>query len=81
MMCSVARKYRAMQVTLFVTHVVLPEDSWKKFTGSETDIASFWITGPFHMLYTHCTEQALQTPLSPDIRDVLLVMKTLENER
>ena len=34
----------AVQISLFVTHAVFPQNSWQKFTNCEFPVSNFWIT-------------------------------------
>ena len=35
---------KAKSISIFVTHAVFPQESWKKFTTAKCGIKKFWIT-------------------------------------
>ena len=41
---KVLRERKCLSVNMYVTHPVFPEQSWKKFTEPELNVANFWIT-------------------------------------
>ena len=52
------RAHGAATISLFVTHAVFPQESWRRFTEPETEFANFWITDSI----PHAVSIAQNTP-------------------
>ena len=38
------KAHGAVAISLYVTHAVFPQESWRRFTGRDKEFANFWIT-------------------------------------